>query len=82
MTTPADSTPPSARQLLRSTIIAALVAVALLVTCVLPAEYGKDPTGVGRLLGLTQMGEVKLALAEEAASNAAAEIGGSATRPS
>ena len=50
-----------------------VVAGVLLVTCVLPAEYGKDPTGVGRLLGLTQMGEVKLALAEEAASNAAAE---------
>ncbi len=64
---------PSGRALLRSTIIALLVAIVLLVTCVLPAEYGKDLTGIGRLLGLTQMGEVKLALAEEAASNAAAE---------
>ena len=72
-TPPADSAAPSARQLLRSTIIAAAVALVLLVTCVLPAEYGKDPTGIGRVLGLTQMGEVKLALAEEAASNAAAE---------
>jgi hypothetical protein len=57
----------------RSTLIAAAVAGVLLVTCVLPAEYGVDPTGVGRLLGLTQMGEVKMALAEEAANNAAAE---------
>ncbi len=64
---------PSGRSLLRSTLIALLVAIVLLVTCVLPAEYGKDLTGIGRLLGLTQMGEVKLALAEEAASNAAAE---------
>jgi len=54
-------------------LIAAVVASALLVTCVLPAEYGVDPTGIGRVLGLTQMGEVKLALAEEAASSAAAE---------
>lgn len=64
---------PSGRSLIRATLIAVAVAGVLLVTCVLPAEYGVDPTGVGRLLGLTQMGEVKLALAEEAASNAAAE---------
>ena len=33
---------------------------------VLPAEYGIDPTGVGRVLGLTQMGEIKEELADEA----------------
>ena len=64
---------PSGRSLLRSTLIALAVAAVVLVVCVLPAEYGVDPTGMGRVLGLTQMGEVKLALAEEAASNAAAE---------
>ncbi|MDZ7630156.1 MAG: hypothetical protein U5K74_02055 [Gemmatimonadaceae bacterium] len=64
---------PSGAALLRSTLIAMAVAGLLLVTCVLPAEYGVDPTGIGRVLGLTQMGEVKLALAEEAANNAAAE---------
>jgi hypothetical protein len=74
MTTPAAPVEtPSSASLVRSTLIAAAVAGVLLVTCVLPAEYGVDPTGVGRVLGLTQMGEVKLALAEEAASNAAAE---------
>jgi hypothetical protein len=74
MTMPSSSSDvPSGASLLRSTLIALAVAAVLLVTCVLPAEYGKDLTGVGRLLGLTQMGEVKLALAEEAASNAAAE---------
>ena len=74
MTTPNfPAETPSSGSLIRSTFIAAAVAAALLVTCVLPAEYGVDPTGVGRLLGLTQMGEVKLALAEEAANNAAAE---------
>lgn len=74
MTTPTvPSETPSSASLVRSTLIAAAVAGLLLVTCVLPAEYGIDPTGVGRMLGLTQMGEVKLALAEEAASNAAAE---------
>ena len=72
-TPPPDAVAPTSRQLIRSTILAVVVAALLLVTCVLPAEYGVDPTGVGRLLGLTQMGEVKMALAEEAANNAAAE---------
>ena len=57
---------PAAGQLLRSTIIAALVAAGLLVTTILPAEYGIDPTGIGRVLGLTQMGEIKASLAKEA----------------
>jgi hypothetical protein len=70
---PNPGTSPSSASLLRSTALAIAVAGVLLVTCVLPAEYGKDPTGIGRVLGLTQMGEVKLALAEEAAANAAAE---------
>jgi hypothetical protein len=62
---------PSTRRLLRSTAIAAAVAAGILVTTVLPAEYGVDPTGIGRMLGLTQMGEIKMQLAREAASAAA-----------
>lgn len=57
---------PSSAQLLRSTLFAATTATALLVTTVLPAEYGIDPTGIGRVLGLTQMGEIKVQLAQEA----------------
>ena len=57
---------PSTAQLLRSTIIAASIACVLLVTVVMPSEYAIDPTGVGRALGLTQMGEVKIQLADEA----------------
>ena len=57
---------PSSVQLLRSTIIAIFAAAALLVTIVLPSEYGIDPTGAGRILGLTEMGEIKTQLAEEA----------------
>jgi hypothetical protein len=64
---------PSSRTLLRSTLIALAVAAALLVTVVLPAEYAIDPTGVGRVLGLTQMGEIKMSLAREAAAAEAAE---------
>ena len=57
---------PTSAQLLRSTIIAAISAVVLLVCVVLPAEYGIDPTRVGRLLGLAEMGEIKQQLEEEA----------------
>ncbi len=64
---------PSARALVRSTVIAVVVAGTLLLTAVLPAEYGIDPTGVGRVLGLTQMGEIKVRLAREAAEDAAAD---------
>lgn len=64
---------PSSRKLLRSTMIAAAVATLLLVTVVLPAEYGVDPTGVGELLGLEEMGEIKMSLAREAAAVDSAE---------
>ncbi len=63
---------PSTRQLIRSTIIAAVSAVILLFTVVLPSEYGVDPTGIGRALGLTEMGEIKTRLAQEAAEDEAA----------
>ncbi len=53
-------------QLFRSSIIASIGAVAIMVTIYLPAEYAIDPTGVGRVLGLTEMGEIKVQLAEEA----------------
>ena len=57
---------PTSTQLRRSTIIAALSALSILITVVLPAEYGIDPTGVGKKIGLTEMGEIKTQLAEEA----------------
>jgi hypothetical protein len=65
---------PSHSQLNRATAIAAAVAGALLVTVVLPAEYGIDPTGSGRLLGLTEMGQMKRAAAESAAATAPTEL--------
>lgn len=63
---------PTMRQLLRSTAIAAASAAAILVAVVLPSEYGIDPTGIGAALNLTEMGEIKVQLAEEAAADAAA----------
>ncbi|MDP2242187.1 MAG: transmembrane anchor protein [Burkholderiales bacterium] len=63
---------PSTGKLLRSTAIAALIAIGLLITTFLPSEYGIDPTGIGRALGLTQMGEIKVALSAEAKAESAA----------
>jgi hypothetical protein len=76
---PDPSELPSTGRLLKSTGIAAIIASALLVTTVLPAEYGVDPTGVGSLLGLTEMGRIKMQLAEEAKADAATETAGSPT---
>ena len=68
---------PSQAQLLRSTAIAIVTAGLLLTTVVLPAEYGIDPTGIGSVLRLTEMGRIKMALAAEAL----AEQGGTARTP-
>lgn len=61
---------PSSKQLVRSTVLAFIAACILLVTVVLPSEYGIDPTGIGGTLGLTKMGQIKVALAEEAKADA------------
>jgi hypothetical protein len=65
---PSDVELPSTKTLIRSTVLAALVATILLITVVLPAEYAIDLTGVGRVLGLQQMGEIKRSLSQEAAA--------------
>lgn len=65
---PEDQDVPSTRQLIKSTFIAAVAAGVLLVTVVMPAEYGIDPTGFGETIGLKKMGEIKVSLAEEAAA--------------
>lgn len=61
---------PSTQKLLRSTMLAILTAAVLLIAIVLPSEYAIDPTGVGRALGLTKMGEIKTQLAKEAEQDA------------
>jgi hypothetical protein len=42
-------------QILRGTVIALLAATAVTVVFILPAEYGVDPTGLGKWLGLTNL---------------------------
>ena len=67
-----QSVPATPGGLIRSTLIAAGAAGAILVLFWLPAEYGIDPTGVGGLTGLTEMGEIKGQLAAEAEADAQA----------
>lgn len=49
--------PPSGKRLAVSTAVAIAVAAVVLVSFVLPAEYGVDPLGLGRALGLTAINE-------------------------
>ena len=70
---PKDIELPSSKKLIKSTAIAAVSAVVVLVTCVMPAEYAIDPTGMGKVLGLTKMGEIKQSLAQESENGINAE---------
>ena len=70
---------PSTKQLLRSTVIALISAIILLVGVVLPAEYAIDPTGLGRVMGLTDMGEIKAQLVQEAIEDEANTAANSTT---
>jgi hypothetical protein len=54
MSSPGPSPRPE-RRILAATGAALGVAIVILVTAVLPAEYGIDPLGTGRLLGLTAL---------------------------
>jgi hypothetical protein len=59
---------PSTGKLLKATVIAAAVAAVLLVTTVMPAEYGIDPTGIGAKLGLTTLASIDAEDAKAAAA--------------
>lgn len=69
---PSNTELPSTAKLIKSTLLALIGAGILLVTVVMPAEYGIDPTGVGKALGLKQMGDIKHALAHEVEADAKA----------
>ena len=57
MSTPVTPLPPapSSRVLAKATLVALAVAAIVLVTTVLPAEYGIDPLGTGKALGLSDL---------------------------
>jgi hypothetical protein len=53
--------PPSVRAIVMATGLALVVAAVLLVTAVLPAEYGIDPLGTGKALRLTDLSKTDAA---------------------
>ena len=55
ISTPEGVATASKRELALGTLIAAAIAAVILTVAVLPAEYGIDPTGIGRALGLTAL---------------------------
>ncbi|QJR34629.1 transmembrane anchor protein [Gemmatimonas groenlandica] len=57
---------PSVRLLAWLSLCALLLAAFIGVAVVLPAETDRDPTGLGRVLGIAEMGRIKVALANEA----------------
>jgi hypothetical protein len=63
---------PSIRVLVTATGVALLVAVIILLVFVLPAEYGIDPLGTGRSLGLTELARATEQPTSQAASATAA----------
>ncbi len=67
---------PSSRTLARASLAALGVAALLIVGVVLPAEAGRDPLGSGAVLGLTEMGRIKVSLAKEAAADKAMDAAG------
>lgn len=46
---------PTLKQLFKATGIALFAAAAILITTVLPSEFGIDPTGIGKAMGLTAL---------------------------
>lgn len=52
---------PSTKSLLKATGVAALIGLLVLITAILPAEYGIDPTGLGKTMGLTVLSQANAA---------------------
>ena len=63
----------SAAALVKSTVIALAIAVIVLISIVLPAEYNIDPTGIGSKLGLTVLAAPKNTILEESESKIASD---------
>ncbi|GAB3465733.1 hypothetical protein [Azotobacter salinestris] len=72
---------PSTQRLLKATLIAFGAAGVILVTTVLPAEYGIDPTGIGARLGLDALAETAKAAGPSAAADPVAEAPGQPLEP-
>jgi hypothetical protein len=55
---------PSSKSLIKATVAAMAASAAILITAILPAEYGIDPTGMGKALGLNVLNQANASEAE------------------
>lgn len=77
--TPHNTHPlPTVSQLIKATGLALVVAGLILITTVLPAEHGIDPTGIGKLLGLTALSNQKDVVTK---SKGSSEVSAAVTTP-
>ena len=58
-TPPAQGTAPSSGAIIKAVIVALIVAAAIFVTIVLPAEYGIDPLGTGAMTGVIGLSQTQ-----------------------
>jgi len=65
--------PPSRKRIATATVVALVIAGILLVTAVLPAEYGIDPLGTGKALHLTDLASAGAARVPEKAAPSPSE---------
>src|SRR5262245_65709043 len=71
--------PPSRTRIIKATAIALVVSIVLLITAVLPAEYGIDPLGTGKALRLMDLAKADAAKAVEKPAEAAPAKAGEAS---
>ena len=83
ISTPEGVATASRRELALGTLIAAAIAGVILTLAVLPAEYGIDPTGIGKALGLTALHDSEGAVTKANANGivAAAVVAPAVTAP-
>lgn len=80
MTEGQTAVPPSLARLLLLAAGGLVVASVVTVTMVLPAEFGRDPTGMGRVLGLTGLAQTEAAVADQPGAGVSARFHESAYR--
>jgi hypothetical protein len=65
----------STKSLINASLVAVLLALLILFTAVLPAEYGIDPTGLGKKFGLNVLAEQTTQVAKNCPEAAQAQVG-------
>lgn len=61
-----NSNAPSVKSIVAASVIAFLVSIVVLVTTIMPAEFGTDPLGTGKLLGLNALSRTEAPIEAQA----------------